>query len=100
ETNGIVQYHLSGTSDDAMTIAPMKLLFDEVRHWARQRDCRVIHMGGGTPQRMDDPLLHFKLGFSRRTHDFSIWRWVVFPDMYERFSTEKARWNAGNARQA
>jgi hypothetical protein len=82
ECSGIVQYHLGGTLNDALKLAPMKLLVDEVRLTATARGCRVLHLGGGTSDRPDDDLLHFKRGFSRRFHDFVVWQWVLMPDAY------------------
>jgi hypothetical protein len=87
---GILQYHLGGTADDALKLAPMKLLVDEVRLWATAAKMNVLHLGGGVSASPDDPLLHFKLGFSDRVDDFSVWRWVLDPDAYGRLCQEKA----------
>jgi hypothetical protein len=96
ECNGILQYHLGGTSTSALKLAPMKLLVDHTRQWATAKGLRVYHLGGGATLRPDDPLLHFKTGFSDRTHDFAVWRWLVLPDTYRRLCEEKARWNTGH----
>ena len=93
EGGGVLQYHLGGTRDAALPLAPMKTLVDDVRHWAVRRGLRVFHLGGGVTPRQDDLLLHFKLGFSNRTHDFRVWRWIVFPDVYRSFCAEKSNWN-------
>jgi hypothetical protein len=89
--HGILQYHLGGTLDAALPSAPMKLLLDEVRLWGTDQGLRVLHLGGGTTSDPDDPLLHFKKGFSDRTHEFATWRWVVNPDVYQRLCSEKDR---------
>jgi hypothetical protein len=34
-------------------------------------------LGGGTTSNPDDPLLYFKSGFSDRSHEFAVWRWVM-----------------------
>jgi hypothetical protein len=96
ECNGILQYHLGGTATSALRFAPMKLLIDQTRQWGTARGLRVYHLGGGATARPDDPLLHFKTGFSDRTHDFAVWRWLLRPDAYFRLCEEKARWNAGH----
>ena len=80
--NGILQYHLGGTLDAALALAPMKLVMDEVRLWGNQQGLRVMHLGGGTTADPEDPLLYFKRGFSDRRHQFAAWRWVVAPDVY------------------
>ena len=89
--HGILQYHLGGTLDAALPSAPMKLLLDEVRLWGTDQGLSVLHLGGGTTSDPDDPLLHFKKGFSDRTHEFATWRWVVNPDVYQRLCSEKDR---------
>jgi hypothetical protein len=96
ECNGILQYHLGGTRDTFLRLAPMKLLFDEVREWATQRGVGVLHLGGGATTHPDDSLLHFKMGFSDRTHDFCVWRYTPTPEMYDRLCRDKARWNEEN----
>jgi hypothetical protein len=80
--HGILQYHLGGTLDGALQIAPMKLLVDEVRLWATEQGHRLLHLGGGTTADPEDPLLYFKRGFSDRRHEFAAWRWVVTPELY------------------
>src|SRR5262249_16907721 len=72
---------------------PMKLMIDEVRLWATGQGLGVFHLGGGATRRPDDSLLHFKMGFSDRTHEFAVWRWVLFPDVYQRLCEEKSQWN-------
>ena len=80
--NGILQFHPGGTLSEALQRAPMKLLIDEVRLWGTSQRMRIFHLGGGAT-----PLLHFKKGFSDRTHELSVWRWVLFPEVYQRLCT-------------
>ncbi len=82
-TDGIVQYHLSGSSPDHHELAATKLMIDTVRSWAAERSATVFHLGGGVGSR-DDSLYRFKAGFSGRRHPFKVWRWVVQPDVYSR----------------
>ncbi len=96
ECGGILQYHLGGTMNTALEFAPTKMLFDDIRIWANARDLKFFHLGGGATLSPDDSLLHFKLGFSGRTHDFAVWRWVLLPDVYGRLCTERSRWNEEN----
>src|SRR5260370_14520413 len=96
ECDGILQYNLGGTLTEFLKLAPMKLLVDEVRLWAVARGLRVFHLGGGVTPRPDDALLHFKLGFSPRTHEFSVWRWASSPDAYAKLCRDKAAWNERN----
>lgn len=89
--DGIVQYHLGGTRNDFLRLAPLKLVFEVVRLWANERQARVFHLGGGVGAQ-EDFLFHFKAGFSDQRHEFAIWRWVLLPDIYEPLCQEKAQW--------
>jgi Acetyltransferase (GNAT) domain len=89
--HGMVQYHLGGTLNDALQLAPMKLLVDEVRLWGSAQALRVLHLGGGTTADPADPLLYFKRGFSDRLHEFAVWRWVVAPEQDALLRADNAR---------
>lgn len=76
ERDGVVQFHLGATRDDALALQPSKLMFDEVQRWCRHRGVRALHLGGGV-ERNGNPLFHFKAGFSRWWLDFYTWRLVL-----------------------
>lgn len=90
--NNIVQYHLGGTRDDFLHLAPMKLVFDTVRVWANEQKAEVFHLGGGVGGK-NDSLFLFKTGFSDKLLGYWMWKLVVFPEMYERLAREKDVWN-------
>jgi|SRR5579859_1437957 len=96
---GIVQYHLSGTRSAYLSHAPTKLLIDAVRQWANQEEASVLHLGGGVGSQ-EDNLFQFKAGFSKRRHEFAVWRWIVQPDLYARVTDAKAWWNVQNGVQS
>jgi len=96
ECCGILQYHLSGTTNAALKLAPTKLLLDDTRAWAKDRNLKVLHLGGGATLQPDDPLFHFKLGFSNHTHDFTVWRWALLDNVYRQLCAEKSCWNEQN----
>lgn len=92
--DGIVQYHLSG-SRSSLSInkwAPTKLLVDTVRLWANDNATAIFHLGGGVGSK-EDSLFEFKAGFSDRRHEFTIWRWVLLPEIYDKLCEEKERWS-------
>ena len=91
--HGIIQYHLGGTLNDALKLAPMKLLVDDVRLWGNQQGHRAFHLGGGTTADPADSLLHYKLGFSDTTHEFATWRWTLLQDVHDRLCEAKRQWN-------
>lgn len=79
---GIVQYHLGGTADEALRLAPMKLLFDEVRHWAWSSGATWFHLGGGLGAR-EDSLFSFKAGFSWSRGIFRVWKKIIDQRSYD-----------------
>jgi hypothetical protein len=81
ECCGIAQYHLGGTRDAFLPVAPMKLLFHFARAWFKDRGARLLHLGGGVGSQ-DDSLLHFKAGFSSKRAQFHSWRLITAPDAY------------------
>jgi hypothetical protein len=83
ETNGIVQYHLSGTSDGFRIVQPTKLMMHFVRGWAKDRGNQVLHLGGGIGGD-NDSLLQFKVGFSPLRHTFATLRMVIDETDYGR----------------
>jgi hypothetical protein len=83
ETDGIVQYHLSGTADAFRTVQPTKLMMHFVGGWAKGRGNHVLHLGGGVGG-ADDSLLQFKVGFSPLRHTFATLRLVIDAAEYGR----------------
>lgn len=84
----IIQYHLGGTLSSYLHLAPMKLLFDDIRKWGMLQQASTLHLGGGLGSR-NDSLFNFKAGFSSIYHDYKIWKWILFPDIYEKLTKQK-----------
>ena len=76
ETNGIVQYHLSGNDGSDTSALPTKVLMDHARRWAKARGNRWLSLGGGVGA-SDDSLLRFKRGFSALARPFWTQRIVM-----------------------
>jgi len=85
ESSGIVQYHLSGTDEQALALSPLKILIDYARCWATRRGANVLHLGGGVGGAQDS-LMHFKAGFSDRRHLFKTWGVVLDEQRYAELS--------------
>ena len=83
ETDGIVQYHLSGSDPAFAREGLTKLMFHHVRSWAKARGNRHFHLGGGVGG-ADDPLLHFKAGFSPLRRPFHTLRAILDEREYAR----------------
>ena len=80
-TDGIVQYHLSGTSLEYLHQSPTKLLLAFVSHWAKEEGNRLFHLGGGLGGRSDS-LFQFKAGFSKLRANFFTYRIVLDTDRH------------------
>jgi hypothetical protein len=61
-------YHLSGSDETGHKYKASTLLVVEGAKWARQRGCRVLHLGGG--MRLNDSLMDFKGSFGGEHHQF------------------------------
>jgi hypothetical protein len=81
ETDGLVEFHLSGTEEAFLKDRPTKLMLHSVRSWAKDRGDRVLHLGGGVGG-AHDSLFDFKAGFSKGRHPFHTLRLVCDPERY------------------
>jgi hypothetical protein len=95
ETDGIVEYHSSGTANAFVSASPSKVLVNFARGWAKQRGNRVLHLTGSL--RKGDTLYQFKTGFSPLNHPVCSWRVVTDPPWY---GTLVARWESRHAAPA
>lgn len=75
-TNGLVEYHLGGSADAYLSMAPSKLMFDFMRRWAQAQSATVFHLGGGLSGH-NDSLFAFKAGFSKARAAFSTFRMIL-----------------------
>jgi ribosomal protein S18 acetylase RimI-like enzyme len=85
ETDGIVEYYLSGSDTTFGRVQPTKLLIHFAARWARDRGDTVLHLGGGVGG-APDSLFLFKSGFSALRHPFATLRIVFDEAKYERLS--------------
>lgn len=84
--DNIIQYHLAGTHEDFMRVAPIKLLLDEVRLYGTKNGYSHLYLGGGSSRSEDDPLFKFKRGFSKVFLDFKIFKTVLDQDKYDKLT--------------
>ena len=90
EVCGIVQYHLSGTTEEFHSQYPTKVMLDSVRTWAKERGNQIMHLGGGYGG-SEDSLFLFKAGFSHLRAPFYTWRLITDPPTYQQLC---AQWEA------
>ncbi len=82
EHEGIVEYHLSGTDINYIKSSPSKLMLYEAIKWAKAREDRYLHLGGGQGAK-EDTLYAFKAGFSDKRSKFYTYRMIVRPQLYQ-----------------
>lgn len=82
ECDGIVQYHLSGTSEAFIHEYPTKVLLDRAIAWANERGNRTFHLGGGLGGQ-EDSLFRFKSGFSKQQQPFFTARIIINERRYK-----------------
>lgn len=88
-TNGIVQYHLSGTKNDFLHLMPTKLLIDEMRIIATLKGLKFFNLGGGLGGSDEDSLFNFKSSFSKDFKDFNLWKYIVNQEVYDELVLKK-----------
>jgi hypothetical protein len=79
--DGLMQFHLSGTSAAHRRIGPAKLMLLHMRDWAKAKGVHTLHLGGGVGCR-EDSLAFFKQGFSKLRGRYRTFRMVLVPDLY------------------
>lgn len=84
----IVQYHLSGLSEDHFELNPIKLIIDEMRIKSTEQGYKYFNLGGGLGSN-EDSLFKFKSGFSKDFKDFKTWKYIVNEDAYKALTIDK-----------
>jgi hypothetical protein len=85
EVGGLVQYFLMGTFETFMEASPSKLLINALRLWGIERGHHTLNLGGGVGARRDG-LFEFKMRLSKSVANFSTFRRVLLPEVYEALS--------------
>lgn len=89
KTNGIVQFHLSGTRNDFLRLSPSKLLIDEMRLKATELGYKYFNLGGGVEGSFNDSLFKFKSSFSKDYKNFDLWKLVINDNAYKELTSSK-----------
>lgn len=85
---GVLEYHLGASIPEGKEIGTPSLLQAEAAIWGKAKGAHSLYLAGGTDTSPDNPLLFYKLGFSRRTLVFSVGE-VIHDD--NRYWTAAAR---------
>ena len=92
-TNQLMQYHLAGTVNNSLKIKAMKTIVDKAIDSGISRGMSELHLGGGVGGSDDDNLFLFKSSFSKDFKRFSIWKYVINKEIYDKLSKGKAESN-------
>ena len=88
KTNNIIQYHISGTKTEFLSISPIRLLIDEMRINGTEQKFTFFNLGGGLGNE-DDELLRFKSSFSKDFKVFKIWKYIANHKIYNELVSNK-----------
>jgi hypothetical protein len=78
----IAEYHLGASSERGKALGTPYLLQAAAIERATAEGLEALYLGGGTDTRADNPLLFYKLGFSRHTLPFYVGEAVHDPAAY------------------
>lgn len=84
----IVQYHLSGLSEDHFELNPIKLIIDEMRIKSTHEGYEIFNLGGGLGSK-EDSLFRFKSSFSKAFEEFKTWKYIVNEEAYKSLTESK-----------
>lgn len=84
----IVQYHLSGLSEEHFELNPIKLVIDEMRIKSTEEGYKYFNLGGGLGSN-EDSLFRFKSSFSKDFKEFKIWKYIVNENAYKELVSQK-----------
>ena len=83
-TDDILNYHLSATMKECMSLGVANILRDECIKFALANRIKMINFGGGRMSSPDDSLFRFKRSFSKETERFFIGKMIVEEEIYDR----------------
>lgn len=85
--------HIGGALTQYLSFSPYSLLYAEMIKFGIKNGCKYLHVGGGLTSNSNDPLLKFKLHFSKNTAPFYIGKKIHNLEIY---SKVLAQWEEKN----
>lgn len=79
-------YHLSANNDDFRNLNGNYFMLDSIFEFAKNKNIKYFHLGGGRTNQTDDSLLRFKQKFSKATKDFYIAGKIYNKSIYDRYN--------------
>ncbi len=86
-------YHLSGSHPERMVAGTFNLLLLKAAEICIQRGAKIMHLGGGTTDKPDDPLLKFKQTMGKEKLVYHVGTRIVCPAVHRQL---KALWTERN----
>jgi hypothetical protein len=77
-------YHLSGSNEDFLTLNPNSLLIFKTIEYFKNMNKKILHLGGGSDQSVENSLYRFKARFSNKQYDFYMGEIIFNPDLYDK----------------
>lgn len=90
-------YHLSGSRQEYLQLAPNNILLWEAIKYAKSKGCKRMHLGGGLSDSPEDSLFRFKKKFSSEYKDFYIGKRVHNQEIYKKLIH---RWESEHGEKA
>jgi hypothetical protein len=87
------EYHLSAANDLGKEYRATSLLFHEVGLACQKSGIPQFHLGGGTDNNVNNSLLYFKSGFSKKGGEYKIGKHIYQNEIYENL---KLKWEMKN----
>ena len=79
--NSIIQYHLSGTTDEGRKYQPSKLILDYMIEFGVSNGYKYLHLGGGVGAEKDN-LYQFKKRFAATDYNFCTVKMITNKEVY------------------
>jgi hypothetical protein len=83
-----MEYHLSASHEAGKKLGSVYLLMHEAALYGQQLGCKALHLGGGTDNNPDNPLLFFKSRFSNLRTPFKIGKQIYTKEVYNQMKNE------------
>lgn len=84
----LMEYHLSASDAEGKRLSATNLILHEAALLGQHLGCKALHMGGGTDNKVDNPLFFFKAGFSVERSSFKIGKFIHKVDAYKTMLAE------------
>ena len=90
-----LHYHFSGTDPKYRNLNPTNLIIYKAALWGREHGLKIFHLGGGNSANKNDPLFHFKSGFSNTFSIFCTANRIHNPELYTMICDMKNKYDSG-----